>query len=99
MDACDLKLYSGLDRLWRMVARYRMASPLTITVVDKKAEHVRAICGNYHQATGWSLEDKTSTVAPSLEGNLEFPLTIRVQDAKGNVLKMRLEPSGSDISK
>lgn len=52
MDACDLKLYSGLDRLWRMVARYRMASRLTITVVDKKAEHVRAICGNHHQATG-----------------------------------------------
>lgn len=43
MDACDLKVYSGLDRLWRMVARYTMAFPLTITVVDNKAEHVRSI--------------------------------------------------------
>jgi hypothetical protein len=24
MGACDLKVYSGLDRLWRMVARYTM---------------------------------------------------------------------------
>jgi hypothetical protein len=91
LDACDLKVYSGLDRLWRMVDRYEMTSPISISVVDSKAGHVRAICGNHHHATGWNLKDETATAAPALAGNLEFPLTIRVQDAKGNILKMRLQ--------
>jgi hypothetical protein len=30
-------------------------------------------------------------VAPALAGDLGFPLAIRVQDAKGNILKMKLE--------
>jgi hypothetical protein len=90
MGACDLKTYSGLDRLWRMVARYTMASPLTITVVDNNSEHVRSICGNHHQATGWQLKDET-TVVPGVAVNVEFPLTIRVQDARGSILKMRVQ--------
>jgi hypothetical protein len=88
---CDLKVYSNLDRLWRLVKRYTMASPLRITVVDNKAEHVRAICANHHEVNGWQLKDETSAVAPALVGDLGFPLSIRVQDAKGNVLKMRLQ--------
>jgi hypothetical protein len=91
MGACDLKVYSGLERLWRMVARYSMASPVTITVVDNKSEHVRSICGDHDPATGWKLRDETPTLAPALAGNVEFPLTIRVQDDKGNILKMRLQ--------
>ena len=88
MHACDLKVYSGLDRLWRMVARYRMASPLTITVIDNKAEHMRSICGDHDQTTGWKLKEETPR---ALASNVEFPLTIRVQDARGNTLKMRVQ--------
>jgi hypothetical protein len=42
----DLKVYDGLDQLWRMVERYKMTAPITITVVDKTARHVRAIRGH-----------------------------------------------------
>jgi hypothetical protein len=27
MAACELKVYDGLDRLWRMVERYKMTLP------------------------------------------------------------------------
>ena len=37
LAACELKVYEGLDRLWRMVERYKMAAPIAIRVVDKKA--------------------------------------------------------------
>lgn len=90
-DTCDLKFYSGLDRLWRLVERYTMGSPLKITVVDNKAEHVRAICANHHEVNGWQLNDETPVVAPGLAGDLEFPLAIRVQDVKGNILKMKVQ--------
>ena len=65
-----------------------MTSPLTITVLDNKAERVRSICGNLHQATGWELKNESE---PAVAANAEFPLTIRVQDARGNILKLRVE--------
>jgi hypothetical protein len=37
---CDLKVYDGLDRLWRTVERYKMTDAITITVVDKTARHL-----------------------------------------------------------
>ena len=37
MTSCDVKVYEGLERLWRMVERYKMTAPITITVVDKTA--------------------------------------------------------------
>ncbi len=91
MAACELKVYDGLDRLWRMVERYKMTAPIAIRVVDNKARCVRAIRGSRYQAAGWQLEDETTAVAPSLGGEVEFPLTINSQDAKGNILKMRLQ--------
>ena len=87
----DLKVYDGLDRLWRMVERYKMAAPITITVVDKTERHVRAIRGHRILAGVWQLEDALTATTPPLEGEFEFPLTLRVQDAKGNILKMRLQ--------
>jgi hypothetical protein len=96
MGACDLEVYRGLEGLWRMVERYAMRSPISISVVDNKAGQVRSICGNHHQATGWKLSDQTPTLAPASAGNVEFPLTMRVQDAKGNILKMRLQVRGSE---
>ena len=42
----DLKVYDGLDQLWRMVERCKMTAPVTITVVHKTARHVRAIRGH-----------------------------------------------------
>ena len=90
MAACELKVYEGLDRLWRMVERYKMTAPIAIRVVDNKARCVRAIRGTFYQAGGWQLlEDQTTAVAPPLGGEVEFPLTIHVQDAKGNILKIR----------
>jgi hypothetical protein len=37
------------------------------------------------------LEDTLTVATPPSEGEFEFPLTINVQDAKGNILKMRLQ--------
>jgi hypothetical protein len=38
MAACELKVYDGLDRLWRMVERYKMTAPIAIRVVGDKAD-------------------------------------------------------------
>lgn len=91
MAACELKVYDGLDRLWRMVERYKMTAPIAIRVVDNKGECVRAIRGIRYQAAGRQLEDETTAVAPPLGVEVEFPLTINAQDAKGNILKMRVQ--------
>jgi len=91
MAACELKVYDRLDRLWRMVERYKMTAPIAIRVVDNKARCVRAIRGTRNQAAGWQLEDDTTAGAPPLGGEVEFPLTINSQDAKGNILKMRVQ--------
>jgi len=91
LTSSDLKVYDGLDRLWRMVERYKMTAPITITVVDKTARHVRAIRGDRIQAGAWQLEDTQAAATPTFTGEYEFPLTINVQDAKGNILKMRLQ--------
>ena len=32
MATCELKMYHGLDRLWRMVDRYKMTAPIAIRV-------------------------------------------------------------------
>ena len=80
MAACELKVYDGFDRLWRMVERYKMTAPIAIRVVDNKARCVRAIRGTRNQAAGWQLEDETTAAAPPLGGEVEFPLTINVQD-------------------
>ena len=100
MASCDLKLYGALDRLWRMVERYKMATPITITVVDKVARNVRAIRGYRIQAGAWQLEDTVTAATPPSDGEFEFPLIINVQDAKGNILKMRLplEVAKTEIS-
>ena len=91
MTSCDVKVYEGLERLWRMVERYKMTAPITITVVDKTARHVRAIRGDRTQAGAWQLEDTLTAATPPLEGEFESALTISVKDAKGNILKMRLQ--------
>jgi hypothetical protein len=91
MTSSDLKVYDGLDRLWRMVERYKMTAPITITVIDKAARHVRAIRGYRTQAGAWQLENTLTAATLPLEGEFKFPLTINVQDAKGNILKMRLQ--------
>jgi hypothetical protein len=91
MTSSDLKVYDGLDRLWRMVERYKMTAPITITVVDKTGRHVRAIRSDRIQEGAWRLEDTQAAATPPLESEFEFPLTMNVQDAKGNILKMRLQ--------
>jgi hypothetical protein len=91
MGVCDLKVYKDLDRLWRMVERYKMTAPITIRVADNRARYVRAMDGTHNQATGWQLKDETLAFAQSLRGEAEFPLTMRVQDGRGNILKMRLQ--------
>jgi hypothetical protein len=89
MGVCDLKVYSDLERLWRMVDRYKMKAPVSISVVDSNEACVRIICGNHDPVTGWHLNDETSVVVPV--DSPEFPLTLRVQDVRGNILKMRLQ--------
>ena len=87
----ELKIYHGLDQLWRMVEHYKMTAPLTIRVIDNKARCVRTIRGNHHPTTGWRLEEESSPSKPPFGDEVEFPLTMNTQDAKGNVLKMRLQ--------
>ena len=89
MVACDLKVYSDLGQLWRLVDRYKMKAPISISVVDSNEASVRSICGNHDHATGWHLNDEASVVIPIEEP--EFPLTVRVRDAHGNILKMKLQ--------
>ena len=91
MADCELKVYEGLDRLWRMLERYKMTAPIAIRVLDNKARCVRAIRGSRSEAAGWQLEDEPTAVTPAIESEVEPPLTLNVQDAKGNVLKMRLQ--------
>src|SRR5260370_36929532 len=91
MAGCELKVYDGLDRLWRMVERYKMTAPIAIRVVDNKARCVRAIRGTRYQAAGWQLQDETTAGASPLGGEVEYPLNTNLQDAKGNILKMRIQ--------
>jgi hypothetical protein len=91
ITSCDLKAYDGLYRLWRMVERYKMTTPIIITVVDNAARQVRAIRGDRIQAGAWRLQDTPTAATPPIEGEFKFPLIIHVQDAKGNILKMRLQ--------
>jgi hypothetical protein len=91
----ELKTYDRLDRLWRMVEHYGMTAPLAIRVIDNKARCVRTIRGNHHPTTGWHLEDDTPSVKLAPDDEVEFPLTINTQDAKGNILKMKLQFAGS----
>jgi hypothetical protein len=58
MATCKLKMYDGLDRLWRMAERYKMTAPIVIRVVDNKTRCIRTIRGTRHQANGWQLEDE-----------------------------------------
>ncbi len=64
MAACELKACNGLDRLSRMVEKFKMTAPITIPVVDNTARCVRAIRGNCYQAAGRKLEDETTATAP-----------------------------------
>jgi hypothetical protein len=91
MADCELKAYEQLDRLWRMVERYKMISPIMISVVDNKARCLRGVRANRDQAGPWQLMDEPTAVPPPLGAEVEFPLTIIAQDAKGNILKMRLQ--------
>ena len=89
MGACELKVYSEITQLWQMVERYKMTAPITIKIVDHKDGYIRTIRGHHDQIAGWQLHDEPSAIDQTAAG--EFPLTIRVEDAKGNVLKMRLQ--------
>jgi hypothetical protein len=89
MVSGELKIYEGLAQLWRMVEHYKMTAPLAIRVIDNKARCVRTICGNHHPTTGWQLAEDTLKAAPGDE--VEFPLTINTQDAKGNKLNMKVQ--------
>src|SRR6266568_762889 len=81
MLTCELETYDGLDRLWRMVERYKMTAPIAIRVVDNKARCVRAIRGTRYQAAGWQLEDETTAVTPPIESEVEPPLTLNAPSA------------------
>jgi hypothetical protein len=62
MAACELRVYEGLDQLWRMVERYKMTASVTIRVVDSQAKCVRAIRCTRNPTAGWQLEDETAVV-------------------------------------
>jgi len=91
MGACELKVYSEITQLWQMIERYKMTTPITIKIVDHKDGYIRTIRGHHDQIAGWQLHEEPSAIGQTAAGAVEFPLTIRVEDAKGNVLKMRLQ--------
>jgi hypothetical protein len=90
----ELKIYDGLDQLWRMVEHYQMTTPLSIRVIDNRARCVRTIRGIHHPTTGWQLVDDTLSVKAAPGNEVDFPLTINTQDARGNILKMKLRLPG-----
>jgi len=92
MGACELKVYSEITQLWQMVERYKMTTPITIKIVDQNDGCIRTIRARHDQVAGWQLHDEPSTIDQIAAATaVEFPLTLRVEDAKGNVLKMRLQ--------
>ena len=100
MAACGLKIYEGLNQqLWRMVERYQMTAPVAIKLVDNKARCVRAFRGDRHPTAGWQLEEEFPSVKPPFGDEVEFPLTINALDAKGNILKMKLQVAGNEAAK
>jgi hypothetical protein len=76
-----------------MIEGYKMTAASTIRVVDHNDGHVRTISGHLHQTAGWQLKDEISAADQATAGEVEFPLTIAVQDSRGNILKMRLQLS------
>lgn len=92
MVSGELTVYGRLDQLWRMVEHYKMTAPLAIRVIDNQARCVRTIRGDRHPAAGWQLADD---MKPATGDKVEFPLTINAQDAKGNILKMKVRLAGS----
>jgi hypothetical protein len=56
-----------------------------------QGRYIRTIRGRHDQIAGWQLHDEPSAIDQIAAGAVEFPLTITVEDAKGNVLKMRLQ--------
>ena len=91
MGACELNVYSEINQLWQMVERYKMTTPITIKIVDHNDGYIRTIRGHHDQIAGWRLRDEPSAIDQIAAGAVEFPLTIRVEDTKGNVFKMRLQ--------
>src|SRR6266404_4128625 len=91
MGACDLEVYNEITQLWQMVERYKMMTPITIKIVDHNDECIRTIRGRHDEIDGWQLHDEPSAIGQTAAPAVEFPLTIRVEDAKGNILKMRLQ--------
>lgn len=90
---CDLDSFVGLHHLWGMVERYKMATPVTFRVVDKQARCVRSFRGTFAVDGNWHLQE--IDVTQSAGEVHEFPLNINSEDAKGNVLKMRIQQPAS----
>jgi hypothetical protein len=92
MTSCDLKVYEGLDRLWRIVERYKMTAPITITVVEHVSRHIRTIRGYRILADAWQLEDSlTAAVSASASRVATFLADIRK-------LMVRCVPITQDIT-
>jgi hypothetical protein len=87
----ELNVYDGLNLLWRMVERYKMTAPITIRIIDSLGRCIRTIRGTRDQTSAWQLKDESTKIALPLGNEVALPLTINSQDAKGNVLKMRVQ--------
>ena len=74
-----------------MVERYKMTKPIPVKIVDHNDGYIRTIRGRHDQIAGWQLHDEPSAIGQTAATAVEFPLTIRGEDAKGNILKMRLQ--------
>jgi hypothetical protein len=61
------------------------------TVCSQVSARWQVNFGFWKHRAGWQLGDETTAVDPPPGGEVEFPLTINAQDAKGNILKMRLQ--------
>jgi len=74
-----------------MVERYKMTKPIPVKIVDHNDGYIRTIRGRHDQIAGWQLHDEPSAIGQTAAAAVEFPLTIRGEDAKGNILKMKLQ--------
>jgi hypothetical protein len=92
MESCGIEVFEGFTQLWKLVQRYGMKTPLAITVVDSQSICIRTLRAVHDGSGRWQLTDETSPTSEAHEGkSITFPLTINSKDARGNVLKVRVQ--------
>jgi hypothetical protein len=92
MESCGVEVFEGLGQLWKLVQRYGMKTPLSITVVDSQSDCIRTLAAALGKTGVWQLTDQMQPTNAAYERkSITFPLIIHSVDPSGNILKVRVE--------